>query len=251
MKLKVLTAGLVLATASQVFAEPVKLTNDKQKLSYSLGVMFSQRLKADFKYDDLDLNVMSAAMANVLKDEDTALDEQEMIKIIQKAQRESYERAQKRMEKEAKENLAKEKAFLDKNAKADGVIKTDSGLQYKVITKGEGKKPKADSTVVVHYEGRTLDGNIFDSSYKRGEPATFGVNQVIPGWTEALQLMPQGSVWELYIPSELAYGPGGIPNKISPNSTLIFKVELKEIKKPEKVEKKAEKVEKKEEPKKG
>ncbi|MBU2706523.1 FKBP-type peptidyl-prolyl cis-trans isomerase [Zooshikella marina] len=246
MKLKVLTAGLVLATASQVFAEPVKLTNDKQKLSYSLGVMFAQRLKADFKYDDLDLNVMSAAMANVLKEEKTAIDEQEMIKIIQKAQRESYERAQKRMEKEAKENLAKEKAFLEKNAKADGIIKTDSGLQYKVITKGEGEKPKAESTVVVHYEGRTLDGNIFDSSYKRGEPATFGVNQVIPGWTEALQLMPQGSVWELYIPSELAYGPGGIPNKISPNSTLIFKVELKEIKQPEKVEN----AEKKEEPKK-
>jgi FKBP-type peptidyl-prolyl cis-trans isomerase len=122
-------------------------------------------------------------------------------------------------------NAAEGAAFLAENAKKEGVVTTDSGLQYKIMNTGVGPKPTADSTVEVHYAGRLLDGTEFDSSVKRGVPTQFGVTQVIPGWTEVLQLMPEGSKWEVYIPSNLAYGPGGT-GPIGPNSTLIFEVEL-------------------------
>ncbi|MDO7636496.1 MAG: FKBP-type peptidyl-prolyl cis-trans isomerase, partial [Porticoccaceae bacterium] len=122
-------------------------------------------------------------------------------------------------------NLKEGQAFLAENGTKEGVVTTASGLQYKVISAGSGAKPTVDSTVEVHYAGRLLDGTEFDSSVKRGVPATFGVTQVIAGWTEALQLMPQGSKWELYIPADLAYGPGGT-GPIGPNQMLIFEVEL-------------------------
>lgn len=122
-------------------------------------------------------------------------------------------------------------AFLEKNKAQPGVTTTADGLQYKVITEGKGPKPKLDDQVTVHYQGTLVNGQEFDSSYKRGEPATFPVNGVIPGWTEALQLMPVGSTWELYIPAKLAYGEQGAPPVIGPNETLIFKVELLGIKK--------------------
>lgn len=127
------------------------------------------------------------------------------------------------------ENMKEEVVFLKDNQEKDGVKVTDSGLQYEIITQGEGKKPGLTSRVKVHYRGTLLDGKVFDSSYTRGEPATFGVNQVIAGWTEALQLMPEGSTWQLYIPAKLAYGSRGAGNIIGPNSCLIFKVELIEI----------------------
>ncbi len=118
------------------------------------------------------------------------------------------------------------KAFLEKNKKEEGVIELPSGLQYKVLKEGNGKKPKATDKVRCHYEGMLLDGTIFDSSIKRGEPAVFGVNQVIQGWVEALQLMQEGSKWRLFIPSEMAYGARGAGNSIPPHATLIFDVEL-------------------------
>lgn len=123
-------------------------------------------------------------------------------------------------------NKAKGDAFLAENKTKKGVQTTASGLQYKVITEGKGAKPTTKDKVTVHYEGRTIDGKVFDSSYKRNEPATFGVTQVIKGWTEALQLMTVGSKWELYIPSELAYGERGAGADIRPNEALIFTVEL-------------------------
>ena len=126
-------------------------------------------------------------------------------------------------------NRDKEEKFLAANAKKEGVQVSASGLQYKIITQGTGDKPKADQKVTVDYEGRLIDGTVFDSSYKRGTPATFGVNQVIPGWTEALQLMPMGSKWELYIPYQLGYGERGAGDNIKPYSALIFTVELKGI----------------------
>jgi len=130
----------------------------------------------------------------------------------------------------SKYNARSGKKFLEENAKTDGVVTLPSGLQYKVITSGEGSKhPSSDSQVKVHYRGTLLNGKEFDSSYKRGEPAQFGVGGVIKGWTEALQLMVEGDVWELYIPSDLAYGSRGTGADIGPNSTLIFKVELIEI----------------------
>ncbi len=121
-------------------------------------------------------------------------------------------------------------AFLASNKVKPGVVTTPSGLQYKVIVAGTGPKPTANDTVTVHYAGTLINGTEFDSSYKRGQPATFAVNQVIPGWVEALQLMPVGSTWELYIPANLAYGQQGAPPAIGPNETLIFKVQLLGIK---------------------
>lgn len=122
------------------------------------------------------------------------------------------------------------KKFLDENAKKDGVITTASGLQYKIIESGSGSvHPSKDAQVKVHYEGKLINGEVFDSSIARNDPATFGVSQVIAGWTEALQLMVEGDKWEVYIPGELAYGERGAGGKIGPNSTLIFKVELLEI----------------------
>jgi FKBP-type peptidyl-prolyl cis-trans isomerase FklB len=118
--------------------------------------------------------------------------------------------------------------FLKNNKKAEGVIELPNGLQYKVIKEGTGVKPTAQQKVTTHYKGTSIDGKEFDSSYKRGQPATFGVTQVIPGWTQALQLMPLGSVWELYIPSELAYGARGAGTVIPPHSALIFQIELLE-----------------------
>ncbi len=122
--------------------------------------------------------------------------------------------------------------FLAQNKSKPGVVTLADGLQYRVLEKGNGPKPSATSTVTVDYEGRFVDGKVFDSSYKRGQPTSFPVNGVIAGWTEALQLMPTGSTWELYIPGDLAYGPQGIPGTIGPNETLIFKVHLIAIQAP-------------------
>jgi len=130
----------------------------------------------------------------------------------------------------AVKNRVESEAFLAANKTKPGVITLADGLQYKIITEGKGAKPKETDTVVVHYAGRLVDGTEFDSSYKRGEPTTFPVNAVIPGWVEALQLMPVGSTWELYIPSALAYGPQGASPAIGPNQALIFKVQLLAVK---------------------
>lgn len=122
-------------------------------------------------------------------------------------------------------------AFLANNKAQTGVVVLPSGLQYKIITQGKGSKPKASDSVTVNYEGKLINGTVFDSSYQRGQPATFGVNQVIAGWTEALQLMPAGSTWMLYIPANLAYGAAGAPPVIGPNQVLIFKVDLLSVQK--------------------
>jgi FKBP-type peptidyl-prolyl cis-trans isomerase FklB len=131
----------------------------------------------------------------------------------------------------ADSNKAAGEKFLATNKAKEGVVTLPSGLQYKVITEGKGEKPSAQDTVTVNYEGKLLDGTVFDSSYQRGQPATFQVSDVIPGWVEALQLMKTGSTWEIYIPSQLAYGEQGAGQTIGPNQTLIFKVELLGIKK--------------------
>lgn len=129
-------------------------------------------------------------------------------------------------ENKANENLKAGEAFLAENAKREGVVTLPSGLQYEIITKGVGEKPLAHNTVTCHYHGTTIKGDVFDSSVKRGQPASFPLNQVIKGWTEALQLMPAGSKWKLFIPPQLAYGNRNISREIGPNSTLIFEVEL-------------------------
>ncbi|MCL6414376.1 FKBP-type peptidyl-prolyl cis-trans isomerase [Aestuariirhabdus sp. Z084] len=224
MKLRSLVAAIALTSGVSGLAMAAELSTDEQKLSYSLGAVMGERLTADF--DSLDVEALSQGIKDAMAGGDMALTREQMIAAIQQAQQQAQERAQQLQQEMAQKNLDAGNEFLAENGKKDGITTTESGLQYKVMTKGEGAMPEAGSQVTVHYEGRLLDGTVFDSSYERGETTQFGVNQVIPGWTEALQLMPKGSTWEVYIPSQLAYGPGGIPGKIGPNEVLVFKVEL-------------------------
>ncbi|MBU0579721.1 MAG: FKBP-type peptidyl-prolyl cis-trans isomerase [Candidatus Omnitrophica bacterium] len=204
------------------------MKTEMEKVSYIIG----QQIGADFKAQDLGIDV--EILANSIKDahagEEPKISPQEMQEIMQSFQ----QKMQKKMAEEQKEasgtNTTEGKAFLAENAKKDGVVVTSSGLQYKVITEGTGKTPKATDTVETHYEGKLINGEIFDSSLARGQTVTFPVNGVIKGWTEALQLMKVGAKWELYIPAELAYGENGAGPKIGPNATLIFQVELVSIK---------------------
>ncbi|MTI15281.1 FKBP-type peptidyl-prolyl cis-trans isomerase [Sansalvadorimonas verongulae] len=227
MKLTKIAAALVLSTvtALPVMAADKAPTTDKEKLSYSLGALLGMRVKSDF--NDLDVSMLSAGMSDILSDKKPAIEQAKMLEIIQKAQQEAAAKAQQKMIEEAQKNLEKGNAFLKANGKKAGVNTTNSGLQYSIKKEGKGPKPTKDSEVTVHYKGTLLNGKVFDSSYDRGQPATFRVNQVIAGWTEALQMMPEGSTWELYIPSDLAYGPGGAPQGgIGPNELLTFEVEL-------------------------
>jgi FKBP-type peptidyl-prolyl cis-trans isomerase FklB len=158
------------------------------------------------------------------------LDDAEIASAMETLQRKMMEKQMAQREEAAKENLREGQEFLSENAQKDGVRTTESGLQYEVIEKGSGKTPTPESTVTVHYRGTLIDGTEFDSSYRRGEPATFPVNGVIAGWTEALQLMSEGAKYKLYIPADLAYGERGAGQAIGPNETLIFDVELISVK---------------------
>lgn len=201
---------------------------DKDKVSYVLG----QSIGGDFKRQgfDIDPEIFADSFKSAFKGEDCKMSVGEMQQVMQAFQRDMQEKQQAKQGALGKANLEKGKKFLDENKDKEGVQVTASGLQYKVITEGTGKSPSATDTVVTHYEGRTIDGDVFDSSYKRGTPATFPVNGVIKGWQEALQLMTEGSKWELFIPSGLAYGPQGSGGTIEPNATLTFTVELLTVK---------------------
>ena len=184
------------------------------KFSYAIGMGIAQNL--------VSMDVFAQALKDVFGKEKTQMTFVEARDLVNKFF----------SEMEAKinaENIAKGKAFLDENKKREGVVTLPSGLQYEVLKEGNGKKPSATDRVKCHYEGTLIDGTVFDSSVKRGVPAVFGVNQVIQGWVEALQLMSEGSKWRLYIPSELAYGDQQAGELIPPHSTLIFDVELLQI----------------------
>lgn len=225
MKLKALAGIALMSYSLQSVAAP---ETEADKLSYSLGAILAEQLK---QFEGIDANALSQGVRDTLDNKPLALDRQEMFRLIEKARKDQEQKRQTQRANEAKKNLEKGQAFLTENSKKPGIRTLESGLQYKVIKNGQGIKPQENSEVSVHYEGRLLDGNIFDSSYRRNQPATFKLNQVIKGWTEGLRQMSEGSVWELYIPSDLAYGPGGIPGRIEPNETLIFKVELLSVKK--------------------
>ncbi len=219
------------ATAKVEAAAPsVTFKNDQEKASYAIGY------KAGSQYRSEDIPVDVAMLIQGLKDgfggQRPAVSNEEAMTILQAFQKEVQEKATKRRQEQAAVNLASSKAFLEANAKKEGVKVLPSGLQYKVLTEGTGKVPTATDRVKVNYKGSLVSGIEFDSSYKRGTPAEFQVTQVIKGWTEALQSMKEGSKWELYIPSDLAYGENGRPS-IPPNSALIFEVELLEILKPD------------------
>jgi FKBP-type peptidyl-prolyl cis-trans isomerase FklB len=208
-------------------AEKVELKDQKAKESYSLGYQFGQSLKA--QKVELNVDAYISALRDSLANAKPALSQEEMQNAIGDVQKRVTAARQKENAAKGEKNLAEGKAFLEENKKKAGVKTTASGLQYKVLTEGTGKSPKATDQVTVNYKGTLIDGTEFDSSYKRGQPATFPVNGVIPGWTEALQLMKVGSKWQLFIPSNLAYGSRDA-GPIAPNSTLIFEVELLSIK---------------------
>ena len=196
------------------------------KFSYALGLGIGQQLKQMGLKGKLVINDFAASITDVLEDNDLKVSHQEGQQIVNAFFRELEQKqnaAKAEAGKAAKEEGAK---FLAENAKKDGVIVTKSGLQYEVLTEGTGKQPKATDTVRCHYEGRLLDGTIFDSSYKRNAPADFGLQQVIAGWTEGVQLRAEGAKYRFYIPYMLAYGEGGAGAMIPPFATLIFDVEL-------------------------
>ena len=196
----------------------MKYTDELDKVSYSLGLSIASNLissgvttiNAEAFIDGLNV-VFSGKMPEIMPDEAN--------NILQ----DYFDKLQRAKGKEAK---AEGEKFLAENKKKEGVVALPSGLQYKILTAGNGPKPKASDTVKCHYEGRLINGTVFDSSIRRNEPAEFPVSGVIAGWVEALQLMPVGSKWQLYIPSELAYGTHGAGQSIGPNQTLIFDVEL-------------------------
>ena len=198
---------------------------DAQKFSYAIGFQIGQNLKTQ-GLGDIDVKALSQAIGDVLKDQKLKLSMDEMQKVVQSKQ----EKMQ--AERNAKGDKAKEagEKFLAENKKKPGIITLDSGIQYKVITEGKGKKPTVNDSVVAHYRGTLIDGTEFDSSYKRGEPATFPLNGVIKGWQEVLPLMAEGSKWQVYIPSGLAYGPRGAGANIGPKESLIFDIELVKVK---------------------
>ena len=228
-----LFAGLVLAALAAPLSAQDAPSTPKDKISYSIG----NDIGSSFTKMGIEINhsVLAKGISDAVSGAKPALTKEEMQKTLQDFQAEMQAKAMEKQKAAGDKNKGEGEAFLAANKSKDGVKATASGLQYKVITEGKGPKPKATDTVKVNYRGTLVDGTEFDSSYKRGEPVTFPVNGVIPGWTEALQLMPVGSKYQLFIPAGLAYGEQGPPG-IGANATLIFEVELLSIEKPEKAE---------------
>ncbi len=203
-----------------------KLVTAADSAGYAIGILVGNNNKQQINNapggGDINLDAMTAGFRSASLDEETEMTIEEADQVI----RSYFENAG---EKAGQANLEAGNSFLEQNKNREGVIVTESGLQYEVLKQGDGEKPASEDSVRVHYHGTLIDGTVFDSSVDRGEPAVFGVGQVIKGWTEALQMMPVGSKWKIYIPSDLAYGERGAGSDIGPNSTLIFEVELLEI----------------------
>jgi FKBP-type peptidyl-prolyl cis-trans isomerase len=249
-RIRITLVALLLCPAFASYAEDAKpspspadnppatstFKDDKDKVSYSLGVDIGRTLQ---KFQlDLNEKALSQGIGDVLDSKPMAMTDQELQETLQafqktmmQKQQEALSKKQEQMKGVAEKNKVEGKKFLDENAKKTGVKTTSSGLQYKVIKEGAGDKPTDADVVEANYRGTTIDGKEFDSSAKHGSASSFPVNGVIKGWTEALKLMSVGSKWELYVPSELAYGDEGAGDDIAPGSTLVFEVELLSIKK--------------------
>jgi FKBP-type peptidyl-prolyl cis-trans isomerase FklB len=200
----------------------------KEKVSYSIGINIGKNMKIQGL--DIDQGFLTQGLKDGLNNAKTAMSDKDMDATMKTFSQEMTTKVQAKQKADGEKNSKAGEAFLAANKKKDGVITLPSGLQYKILKAGNGAKPTASQTVKCNYRGTLIDGTEFDSSYKRGEPAEFPVGQVIKGWVEALQLMPVGSKWQLFIPSDLAYGPNGQGPVIGPNAVLIFDIELLSIK---------------------
>ncbi len=228
MRLGWVVVVVMLLFAVPAAAEEQALKTEKEKLSYAMGMDMGNSFKR--QSIDIDPDILARGMKDALSGGKVLLSDEELVAI-----KNNFRQALAKKQEEARKTIAEKnkkegEAFLAENSKKEGVKTLPSGLQYKVITEGNGKSPAATDTVTVNYRGTLIDGTEFDSSYKRGKPATFPVNGVIPGWTEALQLMKEGAKWQIFIPSNLAYGEKGAGNIIGPDATLIFEVELVSVK---------------------
>ncbi|MCX7116792.1 MAG: FKBP-type peptidyl-prolyl cis-trans isomerase [Legionellales bacterium] len=223
MKLVAVAMGLAMSTAI-VSADATALTNDKDKLSYSIG----SDLGKNFKRQGIEINptVLAQGIQDASSGGKLLLTEQQMKDVLTKFQKDLMAKRTAEFNKKADENKVKGEAFLAQNKAKTGVVSLADGLQYKIIKPGTGDKPAKEDTVTVEYTGRLISGDVFDSTEKTGKPATFKLSQVIPGWTEALQLMPAGSTWEVYVPASLAYGSRSMGGPIGPNETLVFNIHL-------------------------
>lgn len=225
MKLPVLLTALMVAVQVPVHAQDSKpLTTNAEKFSYGIGLQIAQQLQKQ-QLSGVDPRAIAMAIEDVLKGRElrVTMEEMQVAAVAYQNELKAEKLAAGDMNKAAGEK------FLEENSTREGVVVLDSGVQYRIIESGNGGSPTETDSVVVHYRGRLLDGSEFDSSYSRGQPAELGVGQVIPGWQQALQLMPVGSKWEVWIPASLAYGAQGA-GSIGPNETLHFDIELIEIK---------------------
>ena len=215
---------LLLAIGCTAADKTPKLESLIDKVSYSIGLNIGK----DFKAQNIEVNpdLLARGIKDAISDSKPLLTEEEIQEAVGTFQQERMAEAEAMAKEMGEKNLKEGEAFLQENAKREGVVALPSGLQYEVIEEGTGKSPKPGDEVTVHYRGTLVDGTVFDSSYERGEPVTFPVEGVIPGWTEALQLMKEGAKWKLFIPPALAYGERGAGQVIGPNATLLFEVEL-------------------------
>ena len=221
------TLSLSLLITNFCIADSATLTPE-QATSYTLGVQTARSFHSH--NIEIDLDTYMQGMRDIASDAPLKLTDASMTQILMDLQKNQAQQLSKQRAASAEKNQKAGEAFLEANKTKPGIQTFDSGIQYKIIVKGNGEKPSPTDTITVNYEGRLIDGTIFDSSYKRGQPATFPLNQVIKGWQEALTQMPTGSTWEIFIPSDLAYGDRGTPDgSIPAKSTLVFKVELIKI----------------------
>ena len=210
--------------AAQTQQASTTLKTENDRASYTIGVDMGKSLQAQKL--KLNIDLLAQGIKDGMAGGKFLMTQKEMQQTLLNLQKQIIEKQQAAMKKEADKNQQAGEKFLSDNKSKPGVKTTDDGLQYKVIKAGTGPSPKADDVVTVDYEGKTLNGDVFDSTYKRGKPATFQLSQVIKGWQQGLQMMKTGATWELYIPAKLAYGERGLGGPIGPNETLIFKVHL-------------------------
>jgi FKBP-type peptidyl-prolyl cis-trans isomerase FklB len=215
---------LLLATPAMSAEKTTELKTAKDKISYSIGFDMGSSIKRNGI--DVDPRIITKAIKDALSGGKPLMTEQEMKESISTLQKDMAAKQQERMRTQANKNKKEGETFLAENRKKEGVTSLPSGLQYMVLSEGKGSHPKATDTVTVQYRGTLIDGTEFDSSYKRGQPVTFSLNQVIKGWTEGVQLMKEGGKIKLFVPSDLAYGERGAGSQIGPNTMLIFEIEL-------------------------